>query len=655
MKNLKAHHHLVIVSLLLLGTSSLWAWGTIVFASSANTQVEVYVGPPDACPNIPGYQMSLPDGMMIDENGDCYTPPPPPTDACKNIDGNQEAIPAGYYRDGSNGNCYKQPASPAAPIDVCPNLLGTQEFVPVGYINSEDGSCVLPPNDMCKNIPGTQRLVPEGMKQTENEVCFTPAPVNSPLPPASPTTPNTPRVPPGVGEKRNLKNIPTSLEGYVRPLVDAIPETAKEALRSVPPEVARSFPYYVFGILAAAGMVMGWQSLSEVAATRKLLAILRREREIAEEKDAFIALASHYLRTPLTLMSSALSTAVAVKAATSEALTSLSDALTSLEADVSQVLGAVEDNSVLKSIQPPVKEKSSVSFLRSTFFWLPVLAMIVITLLSNFLLGVVGEVELGTFNLIIQTIVFASVSIFFYSTIRSLHLHKIERSFRQQLLKHEEAVDRARNDFIEQTAAVLTKDLAEIKAHINVLSGTTTERFFSEGYSRFEHLLQKFSLLGQIQAGVTGAVERFDIKSTIQHTIDSYQQQLNEKQLTVINNVKPAKISQRHALFDFVLGSLLDNAIKFSGEGGTIVINSTPHEKSLTVQVIDHGIGIPEEKMSKLFKPFSRGTSTMEFNYEGLGFSLFLDKIIMDYIGGSITAKSIDHQGTMIALTTKTA
>jgi signal transduction histidine kinase len=280
--------------------------------------------------------------------------------------------------------------------------------------------------------------------------------------------------------------------------------------------------------------------------------------------------------------------------------------------------------------------------------------MTVITLLSNFLLGVVGEVDLGTFNLIIQTIVFASVSMFFYSTIRSLHLRKVDRSFREQLLKHEETVDRARNGFIEHTAVILAKELAEINTHLTALNGTTTERFFNEGYGRFEHLLQKFGLLGQIQAGVTGAVERFDIKPTIQLVIDSYQPQLNEKHLTVINNVKPAKISQRHALFEFVLGSLIDNAIKFSNEGGTIIINSTPHEKSLTVQVIDHGIGIPEEKMSKLFKPFSRGTSTMEFNYEGLGFSLFLDKIIMDYIGGSITAKSTDHQGTMIAMTANT-
>ena len=632
--------------------SSLWAWGTIVFASTSGSQVEVYVGPPDSCPNIPGYQTELPDGMLIDGDGNCYTPAPPPTDVCGNIDGNQETIPNGYYREDTSGNCYKQPTPP---VDVCPNLEGQQTSVPEGYITNEDGTCTPPPADVCDNIPGPQLLVPEGMEQAENKTCFTPAPIDSPVPPVAPAAPEIPRRPPTVRGQSDLKNIPAPLENVVRPLVDAIPEPVKEVLRSVPPEVARTFPYYILGTLAAAGAVMGWQSLNEVVASRKIASVLRREREIAEEKDTFIALASHYLRTPLTLMKGALSTAVALKETTEDALAPLSAALTSLDTKIGEILAAVEENAALKSITPPTKEKSSANFLRSTFFWLPIVAMITIILLSNFLLGVVGEVDLGTFNLITQTIMFACVSIFFYSTVRSFHLRKIDHAYRRRLLKHEEVVDQARNEFIEHTAAILATELAAIKAQQAVLGQATAARFFEDGLSRFEHLLQKFGLLGEIQAGIAGAVERFDIKSTIDTVVESYQPQLAEKQLTIINNVKEAQVSQRRTLFEFVLGSLIDNAIKFSHEGGTIVVSSSPHEKTLTVQVVDHGVGIPEEKISTLFKPFSRGTSTMEFNYEGLGFSLFLDKIIMDYIGGSISAKSTADQGTTVTMTAKTA
>lgn len=72
----------------------------------------------------------------------------------------------------------------------------------------------------------------------------------------------------------------------------------------------------------------------------------------------------------------------------------------------------------------------------------------------------------------------------------------------------------------------------------------------------------------------------------------------------------------------------------------------------ITVEVSDNGIGISSEKLSQLFKPFSRTTSAVEFNYEGLGFSLFLDKIIMGYTGGGIDVQSIENQGTQLFITT---
>jgi signal transduction histidine kinase len=654
-KNLKAHHHLAIMSMLVFGVVSVWTWGTLVMAINSNTQIQLTVGPPDACNNIAGYQETVPNGMLVDGSGNCYTPPPPPTDMCNNISGMQETVPSGYYRD-SSGNCFPQPTPP---VDVCPNLSGTQTSVPDGYEMDANGRCVIPPTDMCDNIPGTQILIPEGMERGENGTCFTPAPVASPNPPVTPTKPENPWVAPtqprAPTANNRLMNVPQQFEGFVRPIVDAVPEEVKEALRSVPPATARAFPYYIFAVLAAAALIMTWQTLLEVAASRRLLALLKREKDIAEEKDNFIALASHYLRTPLTLMQGSLDTGIATKALTEETAAPLKASLNSLDAKIGEVLSAVESNTALAAISEPVKKPSTKSFVGSVFFWLPILATIVIVVLSNFLLGVVGEVDLGTTNLIVQVVVFASVSMFFYSTIRSYHIRKVEHGYREQLITHEETIDRARNDFIAHTNAILVTELANINMNRAAIQGSVAQKFFDDGYERFEHLLQKFSLLSEIQAGVLGATEKFDIRNAIDETIRFYQPKLEEKRLTIVNNITHTSINQRRSLFDFVLGSLIDNAIKFSHDGGTITISSTPHEKTLTVQVVDYGVGIPEEKMSQLFKPFSRGTSAMEFNYEGLGFSLFLDKIIMDYVGGSIVASSTADKNTTFRVTTKTA
>lgn len=640
--------------MLVFGVVGVWSWGSLVFAAGGSTGIDAYVGPPDACENIDGYQQSVPSGMLADSNGNCYTPPPPPVDMCANISGNQETIPNGYYQD-TSGNCYPQPA--VEPYDVCPNLTGTQESVPAGYVNTEDGRCVRPPADMCSNIDGTQALVPEGMERTDDTaVCFTPLPVVVTPPPADPenpwVAPAEPRNPSAGGPAVRYKNVPVALAPVVAPIVQAIPEEVKEALRSVPPAVARTFPYFTFSVLFAAAAIMGLQAVGEIVATRQLLALIKREKDVAEEKDNFISLASHYLRTPLTIMKGALDTSLAVKDFDDATAAPVKTALAELDGEIANVLAAVDSNAALKNIAPPKEPGKQANFLRSPFFWIPIVSTIVIVWLSNFLLGVVGEVELGLFNLIAQAGVYIGGALLFYSAIRTRFIRQRERGYRQTLLKHEEVIDRARNEFIEHASAALSNGLIKLSEHRSLFKGMRTETFFNDGYERFDHLLNKFNLLSQIQAGVVGATEQFDIQTAIDNIVRLYQPQLDAKNLTIVNNIKPSKVKQRRSLFDFVLGSLIDNAVKFSNDGGTIIISSDPHETTLSVSVSDHGIGIPEEKMSQLFKPFSRGTSAMEFNYEGLGFSLFLDKIIMDYVGGNIAAESSANQQTTFTVTT---
>ncbi|MEO5499692.1 MAG: hypothetical protein ABIR46_04290, partial [Candidatus Saccharimonadales bacterium] len=425
MRNLKAHHHLAIISLLMFGVIGIWTWGTVVFASTAGTTVTVQIGPPDACPNIPGYQETVPGGMLVDGDGNCYTPPPPPVDQCDNIGGMQETIPNGYYQDGNN--CFPQPTPP---VDICPNLSGVQASIPNGYIVNGSGNCILEPQDMCLNITGPQLIVPEGLERSEDGTCFTPAPNEIPVTPIGPVVPENPWVTPPeprpvpINNGRvDLKNIPEVFESVIAPIVNIIPESVKIALRSVPPVVAQTFPYYIFAILGISAAILAWQSINEITATKRLKMLIKREHDIAEEKDNFMALASHYLRTPLTVMKGALDTSRAVGELTDEVMASLRNALTGLENEIASILGKIDSNEALKTISAPVQEPvEKTNFLRSAFFWAPVAISVIIIVLSNFLLGVVGNVELGSFNLFVQVVIFFTVSTLFYSALRTHYL-----------------------------------------------------------------------------------------------------------------------------------------------------------------------------------------------------------------------------------------
>lgn len=57
----------------------------------------------DICPNVPGHQLQVPDGLVVDANGDCV-----PADVCPNLPDNQAEVPDGYILD-ANGNCIPEP------------------------------------------------------------------------------------------------------------------------------------------------------------------------------------------------------------------------------------------------------------------------------------------------------------------------------------------------------------------------------------------------------------------------------------------------------------------------------------------------------------------------------------------------------------------
>jgi signal transduction histidine kinase len=616
--------------------------------SAQSTTVTLQIGLIDVCPNILGTQTIVPPGMIIDGFGDCVTPPPPVVDVCNNIAGNQTTIPSGYYRD-AYGDCFVQPTPP---IDVCPNIFGTQAIVPSSLIVDELGNCIAPPIDECPNIDGPQSAIPEGMVKV-NSICFTPEPEDTTTTTPENITPTPPSSTPGATP--DYKNVPAVIDPIIDPIVKAIPEPVKAFVKTVPVEIARTVPYYIYAVLAISAGIMFLQAIREMLATRSLLLLLKREKNIAEQKDNFIALASHYLRTPLTLMLNGLDTIVALKELTDTKVQPIKSVLSTMDSDIKVILTDIEGDQALKEIQTPGVETHTHDHpLRSVYVWIPLVSSLLLTWLANFLLGVVADVDLGVANLLFQVIVLVAVSIAFYTAYRNHTIRRRERLRQQTLVTHERSIDAARNAFISRSTGVLQRGLTDLYNQRHVLDAAPSARFFDEGYLRFNGILEKFLLLGKIQADAIADTETINLRETVETIAGEYSDIMTQKQITFSNNINGViTIKQNRALFEFVLRSVIDNAIKFNSESGTIAIDADRDAKQLVVHVNDNGVGIPKDKLAQLFKPFSRADSALQFNYEGLGFSLFLDKIITDYMGGDILATSTKGSGT--AITVKTA
>lgn len=100
-----------------------------------------------------------------------------------------------------------------------------------------------------------------------------------------------------------------------------------------------------------------------------------------------------------------------------------------------------------------------------------------------------------------------------------------------------------------------------------------------------------------------------------------------------------------------VLTNLLDNAMKYSPNGGLIVVRGAVSEQEVVISVSDQGIGIAPEHLNKLFERFFRAKSSAGPHVSGTGLGLPISDAIVRAFGGRIWAESTLGSGTTLSFT----
>ncbi len=95
---------------------------------------------------------------------------------------------------------------------------------------------------------------------------------------------------------------------------------------------------------------------------------------------------------------------------------------------------------------------------------------------------------------------------------------------------------------------------------------------------------------------------------------------------------------------------LLDNAVKFSPEGGDIIITGSARERWVDVAFADKGLGIDESFMPRLFARFERTDRIGDHVFKGIGLGLSIAKHIIESHGGSITVESKPGEGSIFVV-----
>src|SRR6266508_104903 len=126
----------------------------------------------------------------------------------------------------------------------------------------------------------------------------------------------------------------------------------------------------------------------------------------------------------------------------------------------------------------------------------------------------------------------------------------------------------------------------------------------------------------------------------------------NDKRLKLTARIgRGIRLSADHRLLKQIMLNLLSNAVKFTPEGGRVTIRARKTSGSwVSISIADTGIGIPEEALARLGRPFEQVESQLTKSHQGSGLGLAIAKSLVELHRGSMRIRSTPGRGTMVLL-----
>jgi len=149
---------------------------------------------------------------------------------------------------------------------------------------------------------------------------------------------------------------------------------------------------------------------------------------------------------------------------------------------------------------------------------------------------------------------------------------------------------------------------------------------------------------------------KYHLSLLINEIIDTYSQNALNKKISVYNRVEENTLVYiDKPSMSFVIGNLINNAIKFTSMGGEITVESKTREGMIVLSVEDNGVGMSAKTISRLFR-IDENISTLGTNKEkGTGLGLILCKEFVLKNGGEIDVESEVNKGSVFIITMRNA
>lgn len=235
------------------------------------------------------------------------------------------------------------------------------------------------------------------------------------------------------------------------------------------------------------------------------------------------------------------------------------------------------------------------------------------------------------------------------------NLHKLQRAY-QEL----QTLDKMKDDLISNVSHELKTPLISIKGYGELLydeklGGLSDEQKKSleaiiRNADRLTRLINSILFVSKLQAGkVEFKFEPLDMKDILKICLDDFKQIMNKKQIQLDIDIPeiPPILGDKDRFIEVMI-NLLDNAVKFTPDRGTISIKAQGEGEFIHLTMSDNGEGISPDILPKLFTRFYQVDASTARKFGGTGLGLYITKNIIDAFKGKIWIESEIGKGTTV-------
>jgi signal transduction histidine kinase len=239
-------------------------------------------------------------------------------------------------------------------------------------------------------------------------------------------------------------------------------------------------------------------------------------------------------------------------------------------------------------------------------------------------------------------------------------LYLLSQTINNLLDRIENAIEREKQ-FTSDASHELRTPLAVIKGTLEVLirkPRNTTEyqekiNFCISEVDRINYLVDQLLLLARFENEKQSVkLDDLVLNECISETIYRYNNKIKSKNLKVIEDYNQVfLIKTDRYLLSIIINNLISNALKYSFDGGTVLLSIEKKEGTTMLKVSDQGIGIADNELIKVFNAFYRtSNSTNHPEIKGTGLGLSIAKRLCDILNIKIEIISQENVGTTLIL-----